>query len=128
MVKVDKLTVLVQSNKVPFSQSSGSAGGVGVTVSVLKVILPVESTRTYAVSISDTLLEYLDHLSKIVDLDNSTSSWRAWSRTTVVSITGSTKQLDDTETFTSDTSASIETFRLYCNLSRAFVATLNHCS
>ena len=95
---------------------------------MFKVILPVESTRTYAVSISDTLLEYLDHLSKIVVLDNSTSSWRAWSRTTVVSIIGSTKQLDDTETVTSETSASTLTFKLYCNLSRALVATLNHCS
>ena len=125
---LERLYVSLQSSNSAFLQSSGSVGGVDVTVSVVNVILPVDNTHTYAVSIPDTLFEYLDHLSKITLLESSTSSWRGWFRTTVVSTTGSTLQLDDTETVTSDTSASTLTFKLYCNLSRAFVATLNHCS
>ena len=50
MVKVDKLTVLVQSNKVPFKHESGSVGGTGLYTDTLIDNSSVLLNKKYTVS------------------------------------------------------------------------------
>ena len=55
----DNLMVLVQSNSIASSQPAGTSSGVTmVTVSVVKLNLPVDNTRIYAVSTPDNLSPY----------------------------------------------------------------------